>query len=344
MAVTLIEGFDLYNGVGDNIGFKTKWLPSSEAGHSLVAGRFGGQALRVQAISGNDRRFHRSLGTSTATVALGFAFRYSVFPTSQANALVHLQNGTGFMVGMTISTTGQIVIGRYTAYNTSTVLGTSAAGVILSNTWQYIELEVVIHDTTGSVNVYVDNVLVLALTNVDTRNGTPTTVDRVGIGCMGVAAAGTADYDDMYATDTGIRLGERRVETIRAVGDSAFKNFTRNSGSANYETVDDTVVNISDYVIASNVGDLDLYDFLNLTVDPTTIDAVQVSTFARKSDAGARSFAVVVRESGVELQSVDFVLPADTTKFEHIFATKPSGGAWNGTAINNLLAGPKVTV
>ena len=46
MAVTLIEGFDLYNGVGDNIGFKTKWLPSSEAGHSLVAGRFGGQAYR----------------------------------------------------------------------------------------------------------------------------------------------------------------------------------------------------------------------------------------------------------------------------------------------------------
>ena len=55
----------------------------------------------------------------------------------------------------------------------NTLLGTATkATVALQATdgWCYIEAHVVIHDTTGSVQVKIDEETVINLTNVDTHN------------------------------------------------------------------------------------------------------------------------------------------------------------------------------
>jgi hypothetical protein len=81
MAVVMMDGFDVYNGIGANTGMNSgRWtLDSGQFPNSMVAGRFGGQAVNfihgsfVSVIS-------RPFPAATANLTFGFALRCSSFP------------------------------------------------------------------------------------------------------------------------------------------------------------------------------------------------------------------------------------------------------------------------
>jgi hypothetical protein len=73
----------------------------------------------------------------------------------------------------------------------STVLGTSDSQFIFEDTNHYIEATVTIHDTAGTVDVHVDGMTALSLTNQNTRQSANATVDAVRFGC-------SVDGDDTY--------------------------------------------------------------------------------------------------------------------------------------------------
>lgn len=336
MAVVLVDSFDIYNGVGSNTGAGSKWsLNFGPSGFAMVSGRFGGQALQT---NGTQRFASRSFAASS-TISAGFAYSVAGFTTS--NPFMWLLSASTYMIGLSLEPDGSIAAGRYTSASSRTVLGTSAPGVIAIDTFHYIEVEATINDTTGVFNVYVDGAQELALTSVDTRNGTPTTVNTIQIGCYNAVAM---LFDDLYITNTATRLGERRVETLRPSADTATKSFTPSTGSSNYACVDEDLADSSDYVSGSTVGNADLYELTNITGTPSTIDAIQVTMFANKTDAASRNLAAVADIAGTSAQSADFALAASITKLEALMAAKPGGGSWDLTAVNALRVGPKVTL
>lgn len=345
MSVILIDGFDLYNGVGANTGLQAKWSGGA-ASCSLVAGRFGGQAVQAVSSNAGGRDIQRSFA-ATASIGIGCALRMTVMPTANnVHGLFNLLNGATYTFGLRVTTTGALEAYRLTAVNAGTSLGVSAAGVIAVNTWHYVEIGVVINDTTGSVVVKVDGATVLNLTSQDTNNAV-TNADTVILGYDGGIATtlGTAQFDDFYLLDSATTIGQRRIETLYPTSDVA-QGFARSAGTTNYTLVDEAQVNgDTDYVQGSSVGDVDTYGFADLGGTPTSIDAVQVSAFAEKTDAAARSIALQVKSGATTSDGSDYALAASYGKHERLLLTDPNGGgAWGAAAVNALQGGPKVTV
>jgi hypothetical protein len=344
MSILIIDGFDLYNGTGANTGLSAKWTPSSTVSMAMATGRFGDQCVNL---GSTGRNIQRSF-TAGANVGVGFAVKYGTNPSVDGafTNLMALLSGTTYTFGLRVTSTGAIEARRMTSSGAGTVLGTSAAGVILSSTWQFVEVGVVINDTTGSVTVKVDGTTVLSLTSQDTNNAV-TTVDTIQLGCSAnTAGQGIGQFDDFYLVDSATTLGERRVETKRAAADTAQKDFSPLSGTDNNAMVDDTTANgDTDYVQASSVGNTDLYTFGTLSSTPSAISAVQITAFAEKTDASSRSIALQVKSGATTSDGSNFALAASYGKFDRILETDPNtSAAWTASGVNNLQAGPKVTV
>jgi hypothetical protein len=353
MAVVAIEGFDLYNGTGNPTGLTAStpygWVGVNWFyGPGITTGRFGGQCYYWNNEGSESGLVLPTIGPQF-TVAC--AARFSNVPALNAatnpRSALRLTSG-GFansMLGWRPNPDGSISVWRLTSSTAGTLLGTSAAGVILSNVWHFIEMSGTFNTATGAVTLKVDGVAVITLSGVNTCGvGASTSCDGCVIGSAGLIQGNLAYIDDMYFLDTNVSLGERRIEVIRPNADTATAQWTPNSGTVHYNRVNATLAQNSTYNSANVVGNLDLYDNVDLTGIPVNIDYVQITCFAQKSDAGARSIGLVADLSGTQLQSPDKSLTASLVKYAFGMATKPGGGAWDASSVNSLKIGPKVTV
>lgn len=349
MALLILDSFDLYNGTGTNTGLQAKWVPSTTSGLSLVTGRFSGRAVEQAALGGlNAGPGYRVLPSTYTSGGVGFAMRCTSFPAVGVDATVcpfiEVLSGANYQLGVKLKNDGSLVVYRLTGLSAGTVLGTTAAGVILLNSWHFLEWGFAIHDSTGTITLKVDAATVLNLTGQDTNNSGGNW-DRVQFLQPAGSTVGTYQIDDLYCLDSATTLGERRVETLYPTSDVA-QGFARSTGSTNYTLVDEATVNgDTDYVQGSTVGDVDTYGFGDLSSTPTTIDAVQVTAFAEKTDAGSRSIALQVKSGATTSDGSNYALAASYGKFERILTTDPNTAtAWTGSGVNAMQGGPKVTV
>jgi hypothetical protein len=346
MAILLMDGFDPYNGVGTLTGARTKWVIWGSSGATgMTTGRFSsGQAIRFdQGGVGATEALARTFAAQS-TLSGGFAIKQN---TAFAAHVFWLYSGSTPMVGLFLNSNGALTAGRYTALTTATTVGSSSpVNTIVNGAWHYITWEVVISDTVGVFNVYVDSVQVISASAADTRNGTPTTVDTIAIGNSNlVPSTFQIDFDDLYVSDTSSTPGERRIETLYPTSDIA-QGWSRSTGSANFSLVDEATVNgDTDYVFASALNTVDTYGFGDLSATPTNIDAVQMNTFAYKTDATARSIGLQVISGGTTSTGPDYSMTASYAKQERLLLTDPdTSAAWTASAVNALQGGPKVTV
>lgn len=325
---------------GTGLSLDTRWV-STGGGASFVTA-FGGQAV-TQGNGGSGGLRYRQWSTAVSSGTANMAVRVNAVSGVTGRPGIVFMSDATFMFGIEFQASGVILLWRLTGHSAGTVLATSDVNKYTIDTEHYMELEFEIHDTTGRLSLYVDNVLAVQATGADTRNGTPTTVNRIGFGISSTNGQ-SITFGHIAIYDTSTRLGPRKFSILRPTADTADKDFTRSTGSDNYALVDDSTVDATDYVIGSTVGDLDLYTMGNLSVTPTTIDLVQVNMIGSKTDATGRNIAGVVDVSGSQLQSSDMALAGTVTGFTHDFTIKPAGGAWDATAVNAITAGPKVTV
>lgn len=347
MALIFVDGFDVYNGVGINTGLRAKWSTGDTAGMTMQAGRFGDQCLRSSNGSGGFPFVYRDLGANYSTLAFGCAVRIGTMPSGTFGPQIQFRDGATSQCGFMFQADGSIMAQRGGGDgNGGTSLGVTATGLILANTWYYIESEITVHNSTGAMKLFIDGVAVLTLTGLDNAGTANNYANQMRIGGNQSAGALNFEFDDIYVVDAATRLGERRVETLRPTADTAEKDFTRSAGSDNYPLVDELTTNgDTDYVQGSTVGDLDLYDFANLSSTPTTINAVQVSSFCCKTDATARSVALQVKSGATSSDGSNFTLSSSYTKIDRILATDPNtAAAWTAANVNAAQAGPKVTV
>lgn len=163
---------------------------------TIVAARTGNGAR----VGGAGAQIAYALGANeAAVVVIGFAVLPQISSAGQRQ-LVALYSDTNatehtriVLNGTSGATAGQIAAGRG-----ATSLGNSATGVLVLDTWAYLEVRAVLGDgTSGSVDVRVNGVNVLSIPGVDTKNaGTKTVYDTVR---LGASSAGLFNvYDDLY--------------------------------------------------------------------------------------------------------------------------------------------------
>jgi len=356
MSLLFMDGFDLYNGVQANIGLFTRWASLGNVGLNLTTGRFGGQALRLYASRFAD--VGAAAPTPVITTTPGSSF--SVCKAIRVNNLISLtaNNASGFCIltsggaantqlGWRPNSDGSISVYRLSAQRTGVLLYTTAAGILASNVWHYVEFSGLIDAAAGTVVMKVDGVQVVNLSAQNTKGyATNATFDNVLFTTNGIQAVDNMpmDVDDLYILDTAVSLGERKIETIRPNADTATKQWLPDTGTVNFSRVNESTVNTANYVQSNVVGNADLYDCVDLVGTPPNVDAVQIVTFAQKSDAGSRSIAIVADLGGTQTVSSDKALAASYAPIVITLPTKPGGGGWSYGDVNNLKVGPKVTV
>jgi hypothetical protein len=158
--------------------------------------------------------------------------------------------------------------------------------------------------------------------------------------------------DDYYACDiqgstNNDFLGDVRVQAVFPNGNGNYSQLTNDLGNMtnNYTHVDEADPNDdTDYVESSNAGDKDTYTYQDLPTTTGTVYGVQVMTYAKKTDSGSRTIRNLARLSGTDADNgSDIALPSGYTYLPSIFETKPGGGAWTITDVNNAEFGVKVT-
>lgn len=356
MAVTLFDGFDYYatgNSSGDG-GVLQKWTQSGGTGNNTTTtGRFtGSRCWRNGANFTNwmGYLFPGTYSSFSAGVAVR-VFGWSAYGTSVGQTpFISFDSGGTYQVSLGYNTTtGLLEAFRNGATRSAgTLLGTSSTGFTISNTvlWYYVEVEVVISDTVGVFNVYLNGASVLSLSLQDTRNGAPTTINRVTIGSS-LSSSNWAgmDFDDFYMTDTATRLGERKVETLMPSADGTI-TWTPSTGILNYAMVDEVQFSSTDYVQSSSVGSQDLYDVADLSAIPASIDAVGTFIWGSKTDAATRAITTALKSGATTSLGSDLTLASGGYLLQNrLFLTDPNtAAAWTSAAVNALQVGPKVTV
>jgi hypothetical protein len=310
--------------------------------------------------AGNGRRGGNALTLNTQSVAEAFALPASP-STVFASIAVSPNSRAGVFIGFNEAATVHVLIARLSdgaviAYrgSASIELGRSAPGLIPDTGYTSIQTKVVIHDTTGSVEVRLNGSAtpVLTLTNVDTRNAGSGVITSVVLNLSGAGGIGSAGvyFDDLVAWDTtgsenNDWLGDLRVDSYLPTADGDTVTLTTSSGSDHYALVDEVPASGTDYVQSGTPGNKDLYQLANMSHTPAAIHAVLVVGQLLKDDAGTREMALILKSSGTESDSSNIAPSTSSQRFVRVWNTDPNGSiTWTKSAVDALQAGVKVTI
>jgi hypothetical protein len=345
MGIRFLDSFDHYN---TNQAL-SKWNTISSTNTITAnAGRYSTKGM--VSTGGNASWMSKSFETRASWI-VGFAVKFSSLPASFQTMFFQALDATN-TVQLTLSITNTGVLNLYRSTTAGTLLGTSSVGVAM-DTFYFLEFKFTISSSISA------NTCIVRLNGANVINlsaGTSTqqnlsTVAAFRIGSDNNNSNGTVTFEDFYICDTvGSNnidfLGDCRIECLYPNGNGNSSQFVGSDADStnNYQLVDETVPNSgTDYVQSSGVGFLDTYTMTDLSLTPSSIKGVQVGGFMKKSDAGHRWIAAMIRTGGSENYSTSGVLSLDYSYSLAPFDINPnSAAAFTQSDINNMETGFKI--
>jgi hypothetical protein len=289
-----IEGFDHWRS-GDPSPFNAAFSPNNV--HTGSATRFNyGQAVSFT-LSGLADWNVNSQDTVIQAVGL---FNANTSGTDDIFVLYEGGNAsTNIQVHAVIDSANRQVNVYRGSGTTNLIASTAVNDLPPASTWHHVGWEVLIHASAGYVKLWIDGVLIINSTGLNTKARTNAfvTVARLNV----AQAFRVDDYLLFDGQNTGDGChtwpGNCRIYTPMPVSDSAVQ-FTPNTGTVNAENVDDAgdVDGDTTYNASSTAGHKDLLNLDNAAIPVTaTIKAVELRTILRKDDAAARTARGIVK-------------------------------------------------
>jgi hypothetical protein len=235
-------------------------------------------------------------------------------------------------------------------YQATTLLG-FADNCILPNRWNYVEIRVKIHDTTGEIECKVNGVQVLNLTSQDTRRG-GTFSELSEVWFYAMTADGDA-YDQAYViddiyivtTDAGVHttfLGPTKIEGLFPSAEGDNIDFTPSAGTDNSANIDENPASEADYNSSATSTNFDLFAMDNLSLISTNVYGVQVNVDFMVTEANPYGLMPKIKtgtteDDGAVLTTADD--EASVTNF-HMFDQDPDTATdWTPSGVNGMQAG-----
>lgn len=305
---------------------------------SSVAGRRAGTLAISTVSASNIARTVPAAATMFASLAL-----YPTAYRTTTRSFITFREGPDVHISLSIDSAGAIAAYRG---DMITLLGTSATALFPLNTWTWLQIKVVISDTVGSVEVRdAAGVVMLNLTGIDTRNGsTSGVINIVQIGGMGTGAM-QSRFDDFHIWDStgsvcNTFTDDTRIDTLYPSADGDVTQFTPSAGS-NFQCVDETSFNTTDYVDSSTAGHQDLYATTNLPHTPVSIFGVVRTVVAQKDDAGARSLKVLTKSGAtINAGSAQTLSAGSNLRLADVLETDPdTSAAWTKAGVDAMQIG-----
>jgi hypothetical protein len=349
MSFQFIDGFDVYPDVATTPqGLQACWVFENAfvptlSDMSLVAGRFGGLAVRSTAVGGGNTAAFGQPVTAGVAFAVGFAFRLDSAnpPVNMRVCTLWSANNASSICGIGINQNQQLFL--FGNGGPSNVVAT-VSGIVQEGSWHYVELEATIDSGAGVLNLYKDGLAVATFTgNTGTGNASFISFGFSQQDIIGGQQNYVGSYDDVYCKNVATHEGERRVQSLVPVSDAAVA-WTPLVAGSNYSEVNELPVNgDTSYVYASAVNTQDLYGISSLTGSPTAISAVQVRICARKDDAAGRTLSSVLKSGASVTVGPAFAVSASYQYIRDIYPNDPNTSAlWTGSGVDAAQIGQKV--
>lgn len=339
MTIQMMQGFTT-GASGANLGF------GGTSGITETSnGRFSGGRIRIGGGNGS-----LNINVPTPRAKLGVHLGINTDAANSNSTLCTFSETSGGTTHLTlsISSGGFLTLTQ----GNGTLLGTSSYHVT-TGVWFGVEVWLEVHDSTGVAKLWVNGESTPSINfSGDTKNGGSTgTIGNLSwfssSGGNGFYICDFIIYDDQGSVNNTAPLGDIRVESTFPSGNGNSSQFVGSDSNStdNYLLVDETPFNSdTDYVESANIGDKDTYAFANVTPTAGNVLAVQARLIAKKTDAGTREIKPVYRLSTTEVDGTVYPLNGSyEINFKDVQETKPGGGAWSITDVNNAEFGVKVT-
>lgn len=357
MALRWLEGFEMYGPVGTADGtlqseLRRKYSAvtvDSGSGCSIQTGRGTGLCLQFYTSDASD--FMDINLDAQNTWIVGFAYRPSeTINPYESYALLAFYNSAEVnpQFSVTVSrTNGSLRFRRGTA-SSADILGT--VGPFLPGIWYYIEIKLVINNTTGELVVAVNGNTELNLTSQDTQNSsTYDTADRIRFGFTTNGSAGeTAALDDIYVADgtAGLNsfIGPCKIECLRPSSDDT-TDWTPSANGTHYTLVDETgIPSGTDYVSSSTLNQEDVWGYENLTNITGNVKGVLINTACQLSaGGGVRDIKQICDTDGTQSNGTAISIADSASRFITRLMTQDANSTnWTPTTVNSSKFGVQV--
>lgn len=355
MTITAIDGFSSYSVAGSGIGgldSNGQWASNNYTNVAFATPSIGGRGITLTGASTAVRLSKTfsaresmscgfmckitglaSAGTVSNLIYFGYANGAAITPTTQGQIRLQVLSSGAIAAIRNVSSAG-----------TTTVLGTSATGVIQEGIEHFITVGLTIHGSAGVVNVYVDNVQVLNLTAQNTAALATRLVDTLSFSAA-VSSSLTTTIAHFWMTDVVTIVAQGlRVETLVPASDGSHLDLTPSvSGAPHYTMVDELPQSSADYLQGDTAGQYDLLGLSDLASTPTAIYAVQAVGWMNKNDALARTAALGVKSGATQSDGSAITLSTTNSYYSRIMENDPNtGAAWTASAVNALELAPKI--
>lgn len=208
-----------------------------------------------------------------------------------------------------------------------TLLGVSTGSPLFSGVYAFIELKVVLHPSAGSVQVRVDNTVVLNLTGINTDNTGLASASVIG---FGGGNCGTIKFCDFYVHDgqgsEDIAFwGDTQIDFLRPVSNGDANDYIPVGSLNNFENVDEVPPSVVDYNKSNTPGDIELYTFDPI---PTTtlIKCIQAVGLYEKDDGNDRRVMLSTKTGGSVFNGSIQDVPSSSGYLLERFANNPDTG------------------
>lgn len=320
-----------YLAIGANVSPSTSNPPSGRTHHARSTPVTGGatEALRV------------SLGGDKTTVRVAGRFYVGSLPADNVSTYLWQlrDNANAAQLTLRLNSTGALEIMRGAISGTS--LGASASPVITAGTYHYVEFLATINDTTGATEVRVDGVAVsgLTLTGQDTAATAIVSAAQYVIARPQTTGGVTIDFCDVSHGDVNAFVGDTSWYWLMPTADTAVTDWVRNTGSNDFECIDDVVPDDdTTYIEATTTGDDSEFGLANLPAHASTVVSVIAISLAKKTDPGSANLQQKAVSGASTTAGASQPLTTTYAYYKDLFATDPATGvAWTPAGFNAAL-------
>lgn len=323
MALVHYEHFDLYNNSVTNLALRP--------GHVVVGSQLSisGTGARTGSSCASWNNVNASGGMqvalpSRAVIGVGGAFRVAGnnFDNNADQSGFHLRSGATTV--RAVMTTDL----RIALYVGSTLVGQSAPGVFVNNSYFWLEFKAVTGASgSASLEARINGTTVVLVTGLTFA----TAIDQLIYGRTG---PGTHNYtmDDLVVWDnTGTEnndwMGDSFVIAAAPNSDAAANDWTASTGTARWDMIDEAAPNDTDFITGPTAGAIQECGTTTPTLPATGgVAAVAVQARALKTDTGVSAIALGIASGLSSHNSAPAVnLGTGAQVFSHIVERNPDG-------------------
>ena len=339
-----LEGFELFQSIAAMQDIYTN--TTFDAGVTFPAGR-NGVGICIKA--GPTNSTFRTPGLAAhASWYQGFAINAT--NPEDGSKILQILDGSNEQLALVVND----VSGGYTisVKRGAATIQTSTA-TLVDGQWYYVELGATINTSTGSVELKINQSTAagfVAITGINTANAGTNTADRMALGLDAQAAGTTSVYlDDWYINNgagsvNNTYWGDTILVPIYPDTDGDSSQWTPSTGSDHSDLVDEPTEADDDttYVETASDGDVDLFEYTNLSVVSSDIFSVMIHTEAKLLAAGSRNIRAVHTHTDTTVSNGTTVAVNDTAykSYRQVWELNPATGLeWTAADIDGAQIG-----